>query len=60
MHQFNFFYIGIFQIIIAVQNICTQNRPTVLEDIVKLISTQPETIQREAYEIYIQHMIESG
>lgn len=63
--MFNFFQNLIithyrFQIIIAVQNICSQNRSTVLEDIVKLISTQSVTVQREAYEIYIQYLIESG
>ncbi|XP_060837150.1 uncharacterized protein LOC132919505 isoform X1 [Rhopalosiphum padi] len=47
-------------IIIAVQNICSQNRSTVLEDIIKLVSTQSVTVQREAYEIYIQYLIESG
>lgn len=31
-----------------------------LEDIVKLISTRPETVQQEAYEIYIQYLIETG
>lgn len=39
---------------------CAQNRPNVLDDIVKLVSTQSETIQQEAYEIYIQRLIESG
>jgi len=31
-----------------------------LDDIVKLVSTQSEVVQQEAYEIYIQHLIESG
>lgn len=45
---------------IAVQNICVQNRPTMLDDIVKLVSTQSETVQQEAYEIYTHYLIESG
>ncbi|XP_050522143.1 uncharacterized protein LOC126894881 isoform X2 [Daktulosphaira vitifoliae] len=47
-------------IIVAVQNICIQNRSTTLEDIVKLISTQSESIQLEAYEIYIKYLIDIG
>ncbi|VVC25678.1 Hypothetical protein CINCED_3A000948 [Cinara cedri] len=47
-------------IIIAVQNICAQNRSSVLEDLVKLISTQSEAVQQEAYEIYLQRLIEFG
>ncbi|XP_050441522.1 uncharacterized protein LOC126846278 [Adelges cooleyi] len=47
-------------IIIAVQNICVQNRATVFDDLVKLISTQSESVQIEAYEIYVKFLIESG
>lgn len=60
MHTFYCYYLYNFKIIIAVQNICVQNRSTLLEDIVKLVSTQTENIQQEAYEIYVQYLIESG
>lgn len=39
---------------------CVQNRSTLLEDIVQLVCTQAENVQQEAYEIYIQYLIESG
>lgn len=39
---------------------CVQNRSTLLEDIVQLVSTQAENVQQEAYEIYVQYLIESG
>lgn len=37
-----------------------QNRSTALEDIVKLISAQSESVQLEAYEIYVKYLIEIG